>query len=312
MSILLLILKIIGMILLVLLCLILLILALVLFVPVTYKATTTFCETDISKSSISLRLSWMYPVIRLLFLYKDQKASSYVQIFWFKKDLHADNIVRKTEDTKTEDTKTDDTTEEFASSEEHKASEEANASEAFESSKEFEGFDEEILSEPAPFYEPEQSTEYAEDKSKSGKINRTKDNLSHRYVNFTEKIKHVRSSFKKIREELSDENNKAALLQIKEALIYLCRHYGPRRIQGQLRFSLADPAYTGLACGVISIFPLMYRKGFSLFPDFESDNIYLEGNLMIFGRIRGIHILVVFIKLFRNKATRRIIRKYIK
>lgn len=105
-----------------------------------------------------------------------------------------------------------------------------------------------------------------------------------------------------------EENKKAWSLCIRE-LKYLCRHFGPRRLKGNLNFSLGDPAYTGIVLGAVSMFPVVYRTEFHINPDFQTESAYAQGELVMSGRIRLIHALVSFIRLFMNKTIRSLFNK---
>ncbi|MGN0170247.1 MAG: DUF2953 domain-containing protein [Lachnospiraceae bacterium] len=109
--------------------------------------------------------------------------------------------------------------------------------------------------------------------------------------------------------ELQKEENKQAWSLCVRQIKYLCKHYGPRKMKGNLRFSLGDPAYTGVALGLVSMFPFVYTKDFQLHPDFQSESVYFRGNLSLSGRLRLIHLLRSFIRLFMNKTIRSFINK---
>lgn len=106
--------------------------------------------------------------------------------------------------------------------------------------------------------------------------------------------------------ELQKEENKEAFHLCIQQLKYLCRHFGPHKIKGNLRFCLGDPCYTGLALGAISMFPVLYKNEFHISPDFESEQIYANGMVSFSGHIRFVHGLVCFIRLWKNKTIRRL------
>ena len=87
----------------------------------------------------------------------------------------------------------------------------------------------------------------------------------------------------------------------------LARHFRPRKIRGFLKFGTGDPALTGELTGILYLLLPVSAKDFSLEPEFHE--AALEADLTAWGRIRGIHLLVAAVEIFRNKQLKKIIRR---
>lgn len=92
-------------------------------------------------------------------------------------------------------------------------------------------------------------------------------------------------------------------------LLYLLRHFRFRYIRAEVIFSLADPAVTGQALGVLCMMPFLYGRDVNITPDFEADRMYAEGEAEAAGRMRGVHFLVSLLRLLRRREVRSLIRR---
>ena len=88
---------------------------------------------------------------------------------------------------------------------------------------------------------------------------------------------------------------------------YLARHYGIRRIKGYMRFGTGDPASTGELTGILYLFLPAGADKFTLSPDFHE--AVLEADLEASGHIRFVHLLIIAIKIFRDKNMKKILRR---
>ncbi|SFP93124.1 hypothetical protein SAMN02910358_00137 [Lachnospiraceae bacterium XBB1006] len=108
--------------------------------------------------------------------------------------------------------------------------------------------------------------------------------------------------------QLQDPKNKEVLKAIIDQTKYLCHHYGPRKGKACINYNLADPSYTGLATGFISCFPLSYKKGVLLTPDFVSEEGYVFGYCKIRGHIRMIHTIRCAFQLLKIRRIRQLLK----
>lgn len=77
-------------------------------------------------------------------------------------------------------------------------------------------------------------------------------------------------------------------------IISIFKHIGPRRIKGYVNYGFDDPCTTGKVTGYLSLMPFVYRKGFSLSPDFH--NKILEAEIKMKGHIRLAYIVRIVFK----------------
>lgn len=113
-----------------------------------------------------------------------------------------------------------------------------------------------------------------------------------------------------LKDYLTKENLEAVkyILKVSAALIKkLLPHI--QKIDGT--YSLGAPDTTGKVFGVASLLPVMYRKGNRLQPDFESEDLYFDGLLMLNGKIKVSWFLGVVIKILLNKNSRTLVFKII-
>lgn len=120
----------------------------------------------------------------------------------------------------------------------------------------------------------------------------------------------LKENFANIKRELSDETNKNALVHILQELKRLLRHIGPRRGRVNLRYATGDPATTGQLTGVFSLCPLFYKKGVAVIPDFTADKFYIRGSFHIHGHMQVFYFLGIAWRLYRDKDIKKLIQKF--
>ena len=117
-------------------------------------------------------------------------------------------------------------------------------------------------------------------------------------------IKGVLEKLSKIKAFFKDKTNRAGF---KKAWMYLKRilkHIKPRKFVMKLRFGTGDPASTGQLLGAIcAVYPPVIYK-LQLQPDFDEKRF--EGELYARGRIRVFTILVIAIKVIRDKDIKKV------
>ena len=89
-------------------------------------------------------------------------------------------------------------------------------------------------------------------------------------------------------------------------LLYLLRHYRPRRLSGFLHFGTGDPAATAQLTGLLYLVLPARADAFSLQPEF--DEAMLEADVSLRGHIRACHLARVLWRGWRNKKLRRLIK----
>ena len=97
-----------------------------------------------------------------------------------------------------------------------------------------------------------------------------------------------------------------ALKKLLKELKKLLRILIPRKIRADVRFGFEDPGVTGYVLAGVSVVYPFIRKNAIIEPDFQNE--VLDGNLIVKGKIRSIHLLVFAVKLLLNRNVRRTIR----
>ncbi len=286
------ILKIIGIILLCLLGLLFVLLTVVLFVPVRYRIQGEVKEKE---TQIHIRASWLCHVISFLGDYVDGTFDYILKIFGVHKEFGGSD-----EETSSEVEEQDDETVETEISTKAEEIPQETA---------------EGVAEAGEAGKPGKSTERI-----SGKKSRKRSfcsKISSKLKKIRETVKkiwdfivHLPQKFDKIKEVVTDAGNKNALSLTWRELRYLLRHFKFRKIHTDLEFSAGDPALTGKILGGIAVIPAFYRYDMHIYPDFASDTFYVRGTFDIKGRIRLIHLLCSVIRLLKEKDVRRVLSQF--
>ena len=123
-----------------------------------------------------------------------------------------------------------------------------------------------------------------------------------------EKFRRLFHSLSELKAKLShyieiwqEEETQTLIRSFEGYLFYLLHHIRPRRGRGYLKYGVPDPALTGQLTGLFYVLrPLAFSK-LALEPVFETDEILLEGDLVIRGHIRLVHLVRVGLKLLFDK-----------
>ena len=122
------------------------------------------------------------------------------------------------------------------------------------------------------------------------------------------KLADGRKSFERMREILTNEENREVFRLLVSRGKKLFRHVRPRKIKGKLQFGFSDPYRTGQVLTAVSPFYGLYAKELELIPDFEHE--VLKGEISVKGRIRMGVVLWTGIRLFLNKNFRRLLKRF--
>lgn len=114
----------------------------------------------------------------------------------------------------------------------------------------------------------------------------------------------IKEQLYNIKNIISEETNKSALLHVLQEFKMIMGHFVPRKAYGELSFGMKDPARTGQILGILSMFPFWTRYRINLIPDFQSDLFYVKGELDIKGHIRCWHFLLSLFRLIKDKNIR--------
>lgn len=139
-------------------------------------------------------------------------------------------------------------------------------------------------------------------KKESGKEDKKPENK------FTYTISKICDKIKEIKAFLTEETHIQAFLRLKKELWYLLKKIKPDKMKGYLRFGLEDPYDTGRVLAGLSVLYPIYGECVQIYPEFDKE--VLEGNLLVKGRIHLIHLLVVFLRIYRDKNVRTAYRHF--
>ena len=326
MTIVLLILKIIGIILLVVLGLILFLALLVFFVPVCYRASGSLHD---NQAIVKVRVSWLLYLVVYALDQTPEKSESYLRIFGIRmKPKNVDNQEGFAENIEEEPP------EKQADSKAGKDSEPAEKPESGTGAGKKPDTGTESEKEPKKGAEsgsgskPEKesgsdsklgrnhkSDTKPEKKSGSGKKANIFMKISDKIRGIRQKIRDILQRIKqavrkiedtitKIRTILEDEHFRPAAAFLGGKAGRLLRRVFPKKFRLTLRFSTGSPDTTGEALGVIAMFPQAYKYRWNITPDFTAEKAYAEADFDVRGRIFLFHTAGMLIAVLRNKDCR--------
>lgn len=125
-------------------------------------------------------------------------------------------------------------------------------------------------------------------------------------------FKKIRMQLQRLHKEYTDETNRHAVGRLWVELLKLLRSYKPRKLKADVSFSLADPSLTGMATGLLSLMPVIYRYPCSIVPDFTSEKLYAEGEISASGKVRIFVFLCSVLRLLRDKKFMQAVRRLMK
>lgn len=133
---------------------------------------------------------------------------------------------------------------------------------------------------------------------------------------FAEKLRNVKERLFGLKEKSEhyleiwrEPETQRAACEVKKHLAYLWRHFRPGKAAGRLRFGFADPSATGQAAGILYLLFSAPGCGIALEPVFETEETVLNGELSIRGHIRLCHAARTGLALFFNKDLRHLIKR---
>lgn len=128
--------------------------------------------------------------------------------------------------------------------------------------------------------------------------------ISRQFRKIRRSLQNAKNFAARIHELFTDELNQYAVKKIWAQCLYLLGHFRFRKMYTDLTFSLSDPAWTGQTLGVLSMIPLFYQYEVHLYPDFEAEKLYVQGDFEIKGRIRLVHLVVATLRLLLDQKVR--------
>lgn len=125
-------------------------------------------------------------------------------------------------------------------------------------------------------------------------------------------VARLRSLYRRLHREFTDQANRHAVSSLFAEVLRLLRSYRPRKLRAEVSFSLANPAWTGGAVGMISLMPWVYRYPCTIVPDFTAEKPYAEGEIEADGKVAVYVFLWSLLRLVRDKQFMQVVRRLLK
>lgn len=312
------ILKIIGIIILLLLGIILIILSAILFVPIRYKVSLEHGDDF----KLDGGVSWLLHIIHGRFHHSEHKRRIWIRILGIlvydsSKPPRTKRVKpvkkSKTSARKTEEIKDIQVAESIPKTENPHEDEESSLSDI----KTDEHSETIILKDEVPVKISDIKTEDKIESKGTLKsfFKRVKNKIAALFQRLKNKIKDLIQRFLNIKNKagliidfLRDEINKEGFRFTLNSIMNIFKHIKPKRLKSRLIFGTGDPCLTGQVLGLLGILYSFYGEDLSITPDFE--NKVFKGNHQAIGRIRIWTILIIVIKLLLDKRFKELKMNY--
>lgn len=308
---LLLILKILGILIAVIFGILLLVLLLLLFAPFRYRAKVRYGSQPLA---VAAGISWLLFVLRVRILYSGQKPVIMARVFGIP-------VYRSDKEKKPKKKKERSPKKKHAGQKKKKQGDSKQA----EQTKRQELPPQE-LSDAKKLPQQELSGEdrlfLKEGDGAEGAKQQETEQKKGLFLRIADKIKKLRETIRKaqkklgqllhrtgaVKELLSKEETKKAIVFAWEQLKHLFRHILPRKAKGTLVYGSGDPCSTGQALGVLAVLYARYGELLSIQPDFEEKR--LECDIELKGRIKLFTLLCLTVKVIRNQELKQLIHEF--
>lgn len=318
MSMLLAILKIIGLVLLSVAAVLLLLILLVLFVPVRYRVVLRRKEQEQNQEGEAVllharvRVSWLLHLVRVVV---DYPESSVVKLKLLCFTLFRSDKGGKGEKEKRADKKDKENKESQEGAVEKNKTEENSEKSEIENVSKDGGEETESKNGKEPEREEEQERAGFLERVREffGKILSALKNIQYTFLKICDKIKHIVKSIRHYIEVIQSEAFGNAWRLCSGQVLALLKSIRPRKVRGNLLVGAGDPAATG---NIMAVYGMLYpwvgnpksRYYLALVPDFEQKII--EGNLQIKGKITVLRAVRTAWKIYFNKDVKKLIKMF--
>lgn len=280
------ILKIIGIILASILGILLLMILVVLFCPIRYHVFGTECyNNEGNHSNIIVKVSWLLHLIGLD-VSINSNISIYLRVLFFKKKLDGKKNA-DIEKSATNDSGTD-------------------ASENSEIVNNEYTDEENVYSKNINNINNTDNSDDSNDSDNTECIDNNEDVSKKQTKSPKEKLLKLEEIIQKVKDIINNPIYKEAIIKIKNELIYLLKTIIPYKLFLKARFSTGSPDTTGIALGILAMFPIGYQNRWKIEPDFESDNAFIDSSFDIKGKIYFYKVLAIAIRLLIDKNCRKL------
>lgn len=301
-SILLFILKIIGITVASILGIILLLICLILFVPIRYRV---IAKKDAELYAL-IKVSWLLRLLYIRVEYVNEQLSYVLRVFGFRIPLEKKQGKKKketvTKSSKPKRNNADVTKEQI---EQHSPIEPKEPIKSLN---------------PEPSLLEQKKVKQSDQKAKKRHsfFQTVKDKwiqLKQRVRRIKNKIQEILSNIKVVRSKvvllwkfITSDENRPGMKEIFQSVKKIMKSIAPRKIVADVHFGTGDPCSTGQALGAISLIHMPFANQIRIQPDFEEK--VLEGEAMVAGRIQIFSMIRIAFHLYRNKQFKRLLKNF--
>ena len=159
----------------------------------------------------------------------------------------------------------------------------------------------------------------AEKKQQSQKEKSARPDVKSKFEAIKQKLLAVKEKFidskagiQKVKNKIDYWKNMLTSAPMKEAMEFLWKktkgllhHILPRRMTGRIHFGFEDPSKTGKTLAYFSMLYPFTKENLVIEPEFETEELILEGDIAFRGRIRLGYLVYVALSVVLNKNIRR-------
>lgn len=306
-TVLLLILKALGIALLVLLGILLALLLIVLFVPVRYQGSGYKKEEDPAPVHVQFKVTWLLHLVRVSFTYPEE-AFLKVKILLFQ-ILPAKEKKKKTSEKKKEETDPGEKKPSGKEIEGSAAENTENVSEEKKPDRDGTATGDDTDSKDDTGCEYDANSE--DDRTLPDFIRKLFSairNIKYTIRKIYDKIKHIIRNIRYYIKILQTESFKKSFQLCREQLFRLLKTVLPRKVSGTFTIGMEDPATTGQILSIYGILYPLIGDSITVIPDFEKP--VMEGSFRFKGKITAFTLIRVVAKIYFDKDLKRVIRLF--
>lgn len=171
-----------------------------------------------------------------------------------------------------------------------------------------------VSKEVATIYEPQKSISELPKKEKSARpdVKSKFEDIKQKLLAVKEKFIDSKAGIQKIKNKIDYWKNLLTSDPMKEAMEFLWKktkgllhHILPRRMTGRIHFGFEDLSKTGKTLAYFSMLYPFTKENLVIEPEFETEELILEGDIAFRGRIRLGYLVYVALSVVLNKNIRR-------
>lgn len=171
-----------------------------------------------------------------------------------------------------------------------------------------------VSKEVATIYEPQKPNPELPKKEKSARpdVKSKFEAIKQKLLAVKEKFIDSKAGIQKIKNKIDYWKNLLTSDPMKEAMEFLWKktkgllhHILPRKITGRIHFGFEDPSKTGKTLAYFSMLYPFTKENLVIEPEFETEELILEGDIAFRGRIRLGYLVYVALSVVLNKNIRR-------